>query len=57
MTTHLGVMMLFAACVSVIFGALGRDGLPAQMRLASRIFTGLVVGAWTVGWALYLVTP
>lgn len=57
MTTHLGVMILFAACVSVVFGALGRDNVSLQVRLASRIFTGLVVGGWAVGWLMYAVTP
>ena len=57
MTTHLGVMILFAACVSIVFAVLGRDDRGAQVRLASRIFAGLVVGAWAVGWIMYLVTP
>lgn len=57
MTTHLGVLMLFAACVSIVFAALGRDDFRGQMRMASRLFTGLVVGAWAVGWLLALVTP
>jgi hypothetical protein len=56
-TSHLGVMLLFAACVSAVFGALGHDEWRAQGRLASRIFSGLVVGGWVVGWILYLVTP
>jgi uncharacterized membrane protein len=56
-TTHLGVMILFAACVSIVFGVLGRDEVALQVRLASRLFTGLVVGAWVVGWLMYLVTP
>jgi hypothetical protein len=56
-TTHLGVMILFAACVSVVFATLGRDDRMAQVRLASRIFAGLVIGAWAVGWIMHLVTP
>jgi hypothetical protein len=53
-TSHLGVMILFAACVSTVFGTLLRD-LPAeQMRLGSRIFGALVVGAYAVGWLMYL---
>ena len=54
MTSHLGVMVLFAACVSTVFGTLLRD-LPAeQLRLAGRIFGALVVGAYAVGWLMYL---
>jgi len=53
-TSHLGVMILFAACVSIVFGTLLRD-LPAdQIRLGGRIFGALTVGAYAVGWLLYL---
>lgn len=57
MTTHLGVMILFAACVAAVFATLMRDDAQAQYRLAARIFSGLVVGAWALGWVMYLVTP
>jgi hypothetical protein len=54
MTSHLGVMILFAACVSIVFGTLLRD-LPAeQLRLSGRIFGALVAGAYAVGWLMYL---
>ena len=54
MTSHLGVMILFAACVSIVFGTLLRD-LPAeQLRLGGRIFGALVVGAYAVGWLMYI---
>jgi len=55
MTTHLGVMILFAACVSVVFGTLMRDAPRDQLVLAGRIFAGLVVGAYAVGWLMYFV--
>jgi len=55
MTTHLGVMILFAACVSTVFGTLLRDQPREQIRLGARIFTGLVVGAYGLGWLMYLV--
>jgi hypothetical protein len=53
MTTHLGILVLFVALVSVVFGALLRDELADQVRLTSRIFASLVVGAYVAGWALY----
>lgn len=56
MTTHLGVMILFAACVSTVFAALLQDEPAAQVGLGARIFSGLVVGAWAVGWVMYFVT-
>ena len=54
MTTHLGVMILFAACVSAVFGALLRDAPRDEIRLAARIFTGLVFGAYALGWIMFL---
>jgi hypothetical protein len=53
-TTHLGVMILFAACVSAVFGALLRETPRDEIRLAARIFTGLVFGAYALGWLMFL---
>jgi hypothetical protein len=53
MTTHLGIMVLFVALVSVVFGTLLREDLTDQVRLTSRIFVSLVVGAYVAGWVLY----
>jgi len=54
MTTHLGVMILFAACVSLVFGTLLRDGVRNELQLAARIFASLVGGSYVLGWILYL---
>ena len=54
MTTHLGVMILFAAAVSLVFGTIFRDEPAEELRLAGRIFAGMVVGAYGVGWLMYL---
>jgi len=54
MTTHLGVMLLYAAAISVVFGTLLRDDVRGQLRLGLRIFAGLVAGAYALGWLLYL---
>jgi len=53
-TTHLGVMILFAACVAGVFGALLREEPREELRLAARIFTGLVFGAYALGWVMYV---
>ena len=53
MTTHLGMMCLFAACVAAVFAALLRDDRGDQIRLAVQVFGGLVVGAYAVGWLRY----
>ena len=54
MTTHLGVMVIFAALVSTVFGTLMRDDGRDQVRLGFRMFAGLVVGAYLVGWMMFL---
>jgi hypothetical protein len=56
-TTHLGLMVLFAAAVALVFAALLRDDWKAQAQLASRILVALVVGGWALGWVVYLITP
>ena len=55
MPSHLGVMMLFAACLAAVFGVLLREEAGDQARMAGRIFTGLVLGAYVLGWLMYLV--
>jgi len=55
MTSHLGVMLLFALAVSIVFAALQRDEAAAQWRLGARIFAGLAMGAFVAGWAMHLV--
>jgi hypothetical protein len=53
MTSHLGVMILFAALISAAFGALLRDDPREQFRFGGRIFVGLVLGAYVLGWVMY----
>jgi len=55
MTSHLGVLILFAACVSIVFGTLLRQESRDQIRLSLRIFGALVAGAYVVGWIMYAV--
>lgn len=55
MTSHLGVLILFAACVSLVFGTLLRQESRDQMGLAARIFGTLVAGAYVAGWIMYVV--
>jgi hypothetical protein len=51
--THLGVMILFAACVSTVFGTLLRDDGREQFKLGARIFAALAAGAYATGWLMY----
>jgi undecaprenyl pyrophosphate phosphatase UppP len=54
MKSHLGMMIVFAACVSVVFGTLSRDEPRDQLRMGARIFGALVAGALILGWAMYV---
>jgi hypothetical protein len=52
-TTHFGVMVVFALFVSVVFATLMRDDPAEQLRLGARLFGGLVGGGVLAGWLLY----
>lgn len=53
MTSHLGLMVIFALFVSVVFATLTRDEPADQLRLGARLFAGFVAGGILVGWLLY----
>ena len=53
MTTHVGLMIVFALFVSVVFAALMRDDPREQVRLAGKLLGALVIGGIVVGWLLY----
>lgn len=53
MTTHLGLMVVFALFVAVVFATLMRDEPMDQVRFGARLFAGLVGGGILVGWLLY----
>ena len=55
MTSHLGLMLLFSACVGTVFGTLLRDAARAQVRLAAQVFLSLVGGGYLLGWIMYLI--
>jgi hypothetical protein len=47
------MLVVFAACTATVFAALLRDDPREQLRVGSRIFAGLVAGAYLVGWIMY----
>ena len=53
MTSHLGLMIVFAFFVSVVLATLMRDEPAAQMRLAARMLAGFVAAALVGGWLIY----
>ncbi len=53
MSSHLLVMMLFAAFVSLIFAVLMTDQPADQIKLGGRLFAGFVGAALVLGWILF----
>jgi hypothetical protein len=52
-TTHLGLMALFALFVSVAFATMMRDEPMEQVKLGARLFGGFVGAGVLIGWLLY----
>jgi len=53
MTSHLGLMIVFAFFVSIVFATLMRDEPKQQLRFGGQLFAAFVVGGITLGWILY----
>jgi hypothetical protein len=53
MTSHLGLLILFAAFASLIFAVLMRDDPRAQLLFGLRLFGGFVGVAIVLGWLMY----
>ena len=53
MTTHVGLMVLFAVLVSTVFSALMRDTPREQVKLGLRLLASFVIVALVLGWLMY----
>ena len=53
MTSHLLLLVLFAALVSSVFATLARDEPRAQLRTGGMMFGGFLAGAVLLGWLMY----
>ena len=53
MTTHLGLMVLFALFVSVVFATLMRDEPREQLLFGARLVAGFIRAGLAIGWLLY----
>jgi hypothetical protein len=51
--SHFVLLLIFSACVSVVFAALMREESPEQVTLAAKMFAGLVAAAVVIGWLMY----
>ena len=53
MTSHVGLMVLFALFVSTVFATIMRDEPAEQLRFGARLFGGFVGAGLLIGWLLY----
>lgn len=56
MTSHVGLLVLFAFFVSLIFSVIQKDQPMEQLRLGVRMFGGFVGAGVLLGW-LMLALP
>jgi heme A synthase len=54
MVSHVGLLVLFALLVSVVFAVLQRDEPAQQLRLALTLFAGFVAAGLALGWLMLL---
>ena len=54
MTSHFGLMLLFALFVSVIFATITKDTAREQATLGAKMFATFVAAAMVLGWVLRL---
>lgn len=53
MVSHFLLMVVFAACVSVVFAVLMRDDPADQLRLGARMLAGFVGAGVLLSWLMY----
>ena len=53
MTSHLGLLLIFALFVSTVFAALMRDEPREQLRFGLRVLAGFVGAALVLSWLMY----
>ena len=54
MTSHFGLMLLFAFFVSLIFATIAKDTPADQARLGLRMFAMFLGAAFVLGWVMRL---
>jgi hypothetical protein len=54
MTSHLGLMIVFAFFVSVIFATIGKDTPAEQVKLGAKMFGTFIGAAFVLGWLMRL---
>ena len=52
-TTHLGLLVVFSAFVSISFAVLMRDEPREQLKFGAKLFGTFIGSAVLLGWLLY----
>lgn len=53
MTSHLGLLVLFAFFVALVFATIAHDQPRDQFQYGARIFGGFVGAGLVLGWLMY----
>lgn len=53
MTSHLGLLLVFACFVSIVFAVLMRDHPRDQLRFGLRLLAGFIGAAIVLSWLMY----
>ena len=54
MTTHFGLMLLFAFFVSLVFATIAKDSPADQLKAGARMFGSFIAAAFALGWLMRL---
>ena len=54
MTSHFGLMIVFALFVSLVFAVIAKDEPAAQLKAGAKMFGSFVAAAFVLGWAMRL---
>jgi hypothetical protein len=52
MTSHFGLMIVFALFVSLVFAVIAKDQPAEQVKLGARMFGSFVAAALVLGWVM-----
>jgi hypothetical protein len=55
MTSHFGLMVLFAFFVSTVFAVIAQDAPREQFRFGAKLFGGFVGTGLVLGWVMLLL--
>jgi len=54
MTSHFGLMIVFALFVSLVFAVIAKDEPADQLKAGAKMFGSFVAAAFVLGWAMRL---